>query len=378
MVVFLKNVALVFIGLLLSLITAEIILQVYNPFAYRIKGESIILPANQEYRLKNHNIPGLDEEVIIRINSLGFRGEELPDDLEKHISIVAVGGSTTKCTNITDGKTWPDILSYNLRDDFINIWVNNAGLDGHSTYGHTIMLKDHISRINPKILLFLIGANDIERKDLSAFDAEHIRGPLFTGSLKGIIKSISTYSEVTSLMLNVYRYIRAKTKRLVPHEIDLEWLYNKICYDEALMILEKNNDVYAPLYKSRVLNLINLSRMMGSDPVLVTQPSLFGKKLSNCINNDLKYISVNDLFWQRLEIYNDVLRDISVQDEVFLIDLARDMPKNTELFYDGFHFTNKGAVFVGNYIYNKLKPHIYDNYLMRLSGKYSGHERNAG
>ncbi len=359
---FLKNTALIFVGLLLSFVIVEIILQIYNPFNFTIKAGSIVLPSNQEYRYKNYHLPGLDEEIIVSLNSLGLRGAEPPNDFEKYISIVAVGGSTTQCITITEGKTWTDILDTLLKKRYDNIWINNAGLDGHSTFGHVIMLRDYISNINPRMVLFLIGANDIERKDLSAFDAEQIRGTLFTDSFKGLIKSISSYSETTSLMLNMYRFIRAKSRGLVHHEINMELIRKETSLKEAEEILEENRTFYIPLYRSRVLRLINLTQEMGSDPILITQPSLFGMELEKSIQNNSSKIHVNDLLWQRLELYNDVLRDISLSEDVFLIDLAKDMPKSTGFFYDGFHFTNKGAQFVGNYIHDVLKPLIEKNY----------------
>jgi hypothetical protein len=81
-------------------------------------------------------LEGLEARIVHRKNSLGFRGPELPADYAERLSIIAVGGSTTECFYIPDGKTWPDLPADSLGGNFSGLWLDNAGLDGHSTWGH--------------------------------------------------------------------------------------------------------------------------------------------------------------------------------------------------------------------------------------------------
>jgi hypothetical protein len=62
------------------------------------------------------------------------------------------------------------------------------------------------------------------------------------------------------------------------------------------------------------------------------------------------------VFWQVLELYNDVTRNIAAKHHVGLIDLARKMPKRTDYYYDIFHFTNTGCEEVAEIIYKDLYP----------------------
>jgi hypothetical protein len=48
-------------------------------------------------------------------------------------------------------------------------------------------------------------------------------------------------------------------------------------------------------------------------------------------------------YWKILEMYNDVTRRAAKEEGVWIVDLARDMPKDSTYFYDGIHFTNEGA-----------------------------------
>jgi hypothetical protein len=157
-------------GCILALIAAEITLRVYNPFQNRVKGNKIILPVYFHYNFEIANVKRLDKVISHRKNSLGFRGEEMPENFEKHLTIITVGGSTTEGFLKTDGKTWSARLEKKAKESFKHIWLNNAGLDGHSTFGHLVLMEDYISEIKPKVVLFLVGINDLSINDGKTFD----------------------------------------------------------------------------------------------------------------------------------------------------------------------------------------------------------------
>jgi hypothetical protein len=56
-----------------------------------------------------------------------------------------------------------------------------------------------------------------------------------------------------------------------------------------------------------------------------------------------------------MELYNDTTRRISAAARVRLIDLAREMPKDPRYFSDWIHFTNDGAVMVGDLVFQGLR-----------------------
>ena len=146
----------------------EMVLRIYHPFPNRIKNGRIYLTANRTFYQSNLSvkIPGLDSEIKTHFNSLGFRGPEKLSDYDSSISIIAIGGSTTFCLYLTEGKTWPDLLAKTLGSEFDKVWLNNAGINGHSTFGHQILLEDHIIPLKPKLVIFMIGINDLGRDRL--------------------------------------------------------------------------------------------------------------------------------------------------------------------------------------------------------------------
>ena len=177
------------------------------------------MPVNVKYTFSNNKLRGVDTTTVHKKNNLGFRGEPLPANDNKFIKIITIGGSTTECVYITDGKTWPDILKLKLNDKFKNIWLNNAGLDGHSTFGHYILIKDYILKLKPDYILLLIGCNEVGREDLGKFDLQHIK---LNEKDDNKIISIIKLNEIRTIYYNFIRYLRAKDLNVLHKSLNLE------------------------------------------------------------------------------------------------------------------------------------------------------------
>src|SRR5215813_701949 len=167
------------------LVLLEVGLRLYNPFPFRVRGERIVLPVHQKYSFVHEQTTKLEPVTTHTKNALGFRGPDPPRDFSRHLTLVTIGGSTTECLFLSDGKTWTDVLARRLVHTWPDIWVNNAGLDGQSSYGHLILLRDFVVSLKPKVAVFLIGVNDIEREDLTTFDQS--LAPRWTTSQKAAV-----------------------------------------------------------------------------------------------------------------------------------------------------------------------------------------------
>ena len=80
----------------------------------------------------------------------------------KALTVITIGGSTTECHFLSDSLTWPYLLGLRLADSVRGCWLNNAGLDGQSTFGHIVMLNDYVKKLHPSVVVFLTGINDME------------------------------------------------------------------------------------------------------------------------------------------------------------------------------------------------------------------------
>ena len=350
----LQNTCLLLGGCVVALLILEITLRYVYPIEQRIKGDRISLPVNKDYSAENKDISRVDSFIYHRKNSMGFRGENLPENSNNYLTIVTIGGSTTECNYISDGKTWTDVLGNLLKQKFSNVWWNNAGLDGHSTFGHIVIMQDYITKIKPKIVIFLAGINDQGIDYISKHDLENIRDGLNFRSFKSFIKSTAHYSEVASLFLNIHRYIRAVRAKYTDREVNYKEELEKMRpIDDNDFLTEKlkHEQRYLPGYALRIRRLIAISKENNIIPVFVTQPALYGNFKDEITGLSFKRTNAK---WKILELYNDVIREIGVTENVLVIDLAKKMPKSTRYYYDWIHFTNEGSVKVGEIINSEL------------------------
>jgi lysophospholipase L1-like esterase len=375
-----KNILVLLISLTIVLGFCELILRVYNPLGFRIKGNKIILPINKKEIIHHeHGLGKLDQVVIHQRNSLGFRGPEPPADFSQNLTIVTVGGSTTECFDLAEDKTWPHDLGMKLKPDFKHLWLNNAGLSGNSTYGHSILMQDYLVKLKPKVVIFLVGINDVGIRGERDFD-ERIHGVNFR-SLERFLASAAVHSELATAALNLYRFYFPKSVMINnqrdPQETDLRKLLPfEVAEPTRAAIIKDHQDHYLESYKQRLEKLIAICREQHIIPVLLTQPVLYGNNVDPTTGVDLSHKFVaKDMngatAWEVLELYNDVTRQVGTERGVLVIDLAREMPKDSRYYYDLMHFTNAGADKVAGLIAAQLTPFLAKTFPQYYKGSTS-------
>ncbi|OSM00093.1 SGNH/GDSL hydrolase family protein [Magnetofaba australis] len=371
-----KNLLALAVGVIVSWMIAEVFLSLFFSQDIRVMGDKIRLRANYEMEIVNHGMPGVEDVIHHAKNSLGFRGPNPPaEDFDKKFKILTIGGSTTETYYISDGETWPDLVADELNAAFNNsIWLNNAGLDGHSTFGHRILLEDYVlQQIQPQLqgekpdlALFFIGANDVGRKDLRdrlvinpTFEHDDFSWGVW---LKAQLNKIADHSEVVSVTMNLLRNMRHRGAGLAHDHVDLTKLPQE---DKPLdeKIVAEQLQRHAPFhrdYQKRVVELIELSRANGIEPVMMTQPALFGCGVDPVTGVDLATLKQGPidgcLKWRILDGYNDVVRRVGKQHHVLVIDLAQQLPHSSGVFYDWYHFNREGSRQVAQIVTRQLQP----------------------
>jgi len=327
-----------------TLIALEIILHFYNPFHFRIKGNHLLLPVNERLVIRNTINPHLDSVIINNRNSLGFRGPEKPEAFHRFLSVVAVGGSTTECHFLSDNRTWPWLMGERLRPAFPDIWVNNAGFDGQSSFGHGVLLNDYLVKLRPRVILFLTGINEVENDQPTFHDKLNSRG-----AYSDFKHFIFTNSEALNLVLNVVRGRKAQQLNNTTNEL-LDLRKGEAFVMTAGQIAERKQQQakYLAGYRARLNALIDTCGLYGISPVFITQPCLFGEGRDSLTGVNLETFKLKDGFngkglWEVLTLYNDALKEVCSLKKVPVIDLAGQVPKNSLYFYDASHFTNEGA-----------------------------------
>jgi hypothetical protein len=329
---------------IMVLLMMEVALRIYNPFHFRLKGDKILLPINERETIINRINPKLDPVVVNTRNSLGFRGPEAPKGWARELTVITIGGSTTECHFLSDQRTWPFLLGETLADSVPGCWLNNAGLDGQSTFGHIVMLNDYVKKLRPSVVVFLTGINDMETFSPSFHDKLYQRGayPDFSHFL-------FNNSEVLNLGLNLVRGWRArKFSNTTNGLLVLDSVHRLVLPDSVLRARVDRQAPFLAGYRQRLTELADSCLAWHILPVFLTQPDQFGFGRDSLTGADLAAFPVESavsgqLLWEMLEQYNDVVRKLGADRGVPVIDLARLMPKNSLYFYDMSHFTNQGA-----------------------------------
>jgi lysophospholipase L1-like esterase len=340
----------------------EIGLRIYNPIYVPLRADRIELPVNRVFKATNVNNKKVDRDRVTRYNALGLRGPDYPADPQQFIKIFAVGGSTTACVTLTDGKTWPDVLG-KLLDAGAGkgVWINNAGIDGHSTFGHQVLLESHLRKYPADFIVFLIGVNDVGRDDLNDYDTR-----LLERGLSWRNRMVAA-SELLSTAQVLRRAWRAHDTGLNhAFDMDLTRLERGAETPEQFDAqLQRHRDGHLVRYRQRVELLLETTSRLGARPVLVTQPALYGVGRDPTTGVDLGPLRWKDdngptaaLKWAELDLYNDVLRDLARRQGVVLIDAARSMPKDSKYYFDWIHYSNEGAALMAQIVQEGLQPHL--------------------
>ena len=353
------NASLVFAALAVSLAAVEVALRLFQPVELRIKGGDIRLPYFKRYEMHLPDARKLDREVVHSRNALGFRGDNAPRDFADHLTIVAVGGSTTECFYLSDGRTWPELVGGRIGRAFSRVWINNAGLSGHSTFGHLQLMRRHVVPLGPRMVLFLVGINDRAKAEGSRFD-ESIspRRPGFAQTLK---QALTRNSELAALLWNIHRTLRATELGIDSREKDFAALAPRDAGPgKETEVLARHRGGFVAAYGRRLEDLVTLAREGGIVPVLITQPAVYGPAVDAATGVDLARIPAEPvngaIAWKVLELYNDETRRVAALSATPLIDLARLLPKDTRYFYDFLHFSNAGADKVAEIVAAGLCP----------------------
>jgi len=228
------------------------------------------------------------------------------------------------------------------------------------------LVKDFIVKLHPKVLIFLVGINDLGVGAAREYDTR-LKNLNFR-SLERMLASLANYSELAAAGLNIYRYYLPKSVMAVAArdmgEIDLKSYSNlEVTTDGKQAIKQLHREKYLQPFGERIQALIALSRAHGMEPVFVTQPVLYGQGVDDLTGINLATLRVSknmngEVGWEVLELYNDVVRQRGREAGVLVIDLAREMPKNSVYYYDLMHYTKAGAALVADMVAAQLTPFL--------------------
>ena len=213
---------------LCALLLIEGLLRVYNPLGQRIYGDQIVLPKNLSRTITNegNSEARLADRIFHELGRVSG-GEEPPRDFDDALTVLAIGGSTTECLFLSNGKSWPAVAGDFLSPSFDRFWINNAGLDGHSTFGHLFLLEQIVVPMRSKLALFLVGINDVGRVDATG------REMATPWSKPPLLVRMARHSALIAAAVNLVRQGEARARDLGHEQLD-SWARPKVEPDRDL------------------------------------------------------------------------------------------------------------------------------------------------
>jgi lysophospholipase L1-like esterase len=335
------NIALALVSLVLSLAAAELLLRRLapaNPF-----DSSFPLYPHRTRHLHVATAQG-QREVTQSTNRWGLRGDEPPADWSDWDTYVTVGGSTTNCYYIDDHKTWSYQLQKYLQKRNPRVWVGNAGMDGHSTRGHLLVMKEIVSRIRPKHVIFLVGVNDL--------------GLSLTGDTE------RPFDKPANWRWRLFRASRLAqivgqwaliAQGKAYHVTQARWEYRPKPIKNAMPLPPITVDLLPelPEFARNVVTLIREARAQGIQPIFLTQPILWEDTPRwQTIEGGFYWVRKARLHlsaasYAKLQnVYNQTLLDLCLREHAACFDVASAIP-HSDLYYDDFvHLSDQGCALV--------------------------------
>lgn len=251
-------------------------------------------------------------------NRFGFKGElQNTKKVKGEIRIFFVGDSNTEGEDV---HSFPYLLQKRFENiGRNNIKVINAGVTGYTSYQGLLRFKNYILKFSPDILIVSFGWNDV-----STF---------FYGYDK--------YRKFPTILLHLYDHLKNYyfVKFIVSQKI-------KLSSQKGLDDLPR---VSPEDYRKNIIEFVNLSKKKKFEIILLTRPY-----------NIKQYKSEKD-FRKNVAIYNEILRKISKEYRIKLIDLEKffnEKDDKIRYFVDDCHNNYLGFELISELLYDSLQTFL--------------------
>jgi lysophospholipase L1-like esterase len=310
-------------------------------------------------------LPGVSGTKWYTINALGLRGP-MPPIGNSTYKIMAIGASTTICSDLDDSEEWPHLVmqTLNAAQRAQPVWVGNSGVAGDNTVNHLVLMQWFPGTLHTDMAIFLIGVNDLTatlayegaptQKVLE--QAANFEGNLPVGTHWRSLEYYPRYRRARLLALvrlvkkNLQQRLHPPTNRTTqPGVVALRQQRSA-----APVVPLPDLSVGLREYAARVGSLADRCRDLKMRCLFLTQPSmwrtnqtarenaLFWQGYLGRFVNPKGYLSPPDMA-QAMDRYNRTLLDVCRQRGLECFDIAALIPKDTSAFYDEMHFNENGA-----------------------------------
>ncbi len=266
--------------------------------------------------------------VTMTHNSHGTRGPEFRVERSPGVRrIVAIGGSTTYGTLVTDADAWPSVLGRTLGPGFELV---NLGVPGYTSAENLIQTAFRVPELSPDVAIYYLGWNDLQnmhvkglRQDYSDF---HVR-QLFQGLGLSPWRSRTRWA-------SIYLSRRYALKMLLARDS-----YQPEGTTDQLT--DRPDPRALAIYTRNLRSIAALCRSMGVRALFVPQLLNDERLTSDRPYGWIPFVRQKDLP-KALARYNDAMREVARETGTELIEAGEPQPFSGVDFLDQGHFSAAG------------------------------------
>ena len=289
----------------------------------------------------------------IETNEDGFIEQKIRKNQDSgFLKIIFYGGSTTENLCVRNNQRFPSLVGSSISQILdLNVHILNSGVSGNTSMHSLLSFYGKGINQKPDIIFFMHAVNDLSilLKSNSYWSQPGTRE---------IIIEDSTYRNIIMLSRELINFFAPNIRQLL---IEIR-SKNTSTKDEFLefrnsqIVSNKNIDEIISNYKSSIMSFINSARAWNIKAVLMTQPNMFllnddqQRNLYNAKPQPIDYESFIELY----SIFNEIIREVASENNIFLIDLEKELPKGSSFFYDSIHLNDSGNFIAADIISNKI------------------------
>ena len=267
--------------------------------------------------------------IDIRINSLGFRGDEIERvKPARTLRIACLGASTTFCAEVSSNRaTWPARLQARLQALYpqVRVEVINAGVPAYTAEESLRNLRHRVLPLGPDLVIYYEANNEIAR-DTETLAA---RQGLQVNDESGFVATLSK----ASLLFNLtYKNIAIRARGDGDHAIasiprDLPARFIGLLDSMATELQQRD----VPLVLSTFV--VKYRRTQDHPTQIANADVAFYY---------MPWMSIDGLL-DAMDVYNQAIVDFAGRRQLGVVDNRDAIPPDANHFRDCMHFTDRGA-----------------------------------
>ena len=273
------------------------------------------------------------------------------------MSIVFLGGSTTECRYVAEEHRFPYLAGVLLEQQTrIKINSYNAARGGNNSLHSLDILLNKVFPIKPDIVVMLHNINDLV---VLLYESSYWNDKPSKSVIFDINKEIDAnfykiirdryIPNLAAAMRNLDKSLRSLYKSDKKSSDEFANIRGKhLTVDKSAMIDQFEMNLQSFIYLCKARNII---------PVLMTMPSRFKEKPDQIILDTFKNVTIEYAQFRELfDLFNNSILKKAHENNIMVIDLAKEIPQEKEFMSDVVHYTDKGARKIADIISGRLKP----------------------